>query len=71
MEFHYVVKYNSETKKWSFDPDMTDSLDGNVWTDDDGFFWASEEYPGSEIIDERCMIMLNTLASIWPEVDHG
>jgi hypothetical protein len=70
MQFHYVVMYDSDTKKWSFDPDMTDNLDGNVYTEDDGFFWAAPEYPNSEIIDERCMIMLNTLASIWPEVDH-
>ena len=71
MEFHYVIKYDTETKKWSYDDDMTDSLDGNVWTDEDGFFWPAPEYPQSEIIDERCRTMINTLMSIWPEVDHG
>ena len=69
MKLHYVIVYNTETKKWSFDWDMTDNFDGNCYTNEDGFFWPAPEYPDSEIIDERCQNMINALLPIWPAVD--
>lgn len=71
MQFHYVVNYDTDTGKWSYDWEMTDGLDGNVYTDDDGFFWPAPEYPMSEEIDQKCQNILHDLLPTWPEVDHG
>ena len=73
MQFHYVIGYDTDTRKWFIDGDQYSYLpDGNVWHNENGGFWdIPNEYDGSEIIDERCWNMLNTLVTIWPEVDHG
>ena len=69
-QYHYVVKFDSNTKKWSVDYDMTDNFDGHIWDDDIGFFYADDNIlPGSQLIDERCCNMLDSLVSIWPAVD--
>lgn len=70
MQFHYVVMYDTDTGKWMYDWDMTDGLDGNVYTDGDGFFWPVPEYPMSEEIDRKCQNILNDLLPTWPEVNH-
>ena len=78
MEFHYVVIYNSESKKWYVVGDTEPYFpDGNVWDnslDEEGEYgWIlplDDEYPQAALIDQRAYTMLNTLASIWPEVDH-
>lgn len=66
MEFHYVVKYDSDKKEWSFDDGMTDNLDGNVWSDDDGFFWPA---PGTvtEAIDLDCRKSLVYCINMLPK----
>ena len=66
MQFHYVINYDTETQKWTFDYDLTDSLDGNVWSDDDGFFWPAPEYPGTEEIDTDCRRMLEYVIPVFP-----
>lgn len=69
-EFHYLVKFDSETKKWAVDPDITAYMpDGNVWTEGNEYGW---DYPNGdleELIDQRCYNMLYALVPIWPEVD--
>ena len=67
MEFHYVVKYDSDKKEWSFDDDMTDNLDGNVWSNDNGFFWPAPEYPGTEAIDADCRKSLVYCINMLPK----
>lgn len=75
MEYHYVVAFNDQTKKWSLE-DETLYLDGNIYNQEEyegyegHWFWADENnsYP-EYVIDERCRTMLRTLASIWPTVD--
>jgi hypothetical protein len=69
MQFHYVVGYDTDAKKWFVD-DETKYLDGNVW-DNDEQDWFIPRDDTEELIDERCHTMLSTLAPIWPEVDHG
>lgn len=79
MEFHYVVIYNSNTKKWSVVADADAYMpDGNVWDEkrdaEGGYGWFApfpDDDPEAYLIDERAYTMLHTLASIWPEVDHG
>jgi hypothetical protein len=41
-------------------------LDGNVWSEDDGWFYPAPEYPLSEGIDQKCRNMINVLVPIWP-----
>lgn len=69
-QYHYVVAFDSETKKWSCENDAG-LLDGNVWSEDEQHFtWPNDEdIPNSELIDQRCKNMLNALVPIWPEVD--
>lgn len=79
MEFHYIVIYNSDTKKWYVSGDMDGYFpDGNVWAPEldaageYGWLWPDDETtPEIAAIDERAYTMLNTLASIWPEVYDG
>ena len=66
MEFHYIVKYDSETDEWSLDEDTMEILDGNVWSEDDGWFYPAPEYPLSEGIDQKCRNMIDVLVPIWP-----
>ena len=66
MQFHYVINYDTETQKWEFDEDMTDSLDGNVWSDDTGFFWPAPEYPGTEEVDASCRKLLVSILDVIP-----
>ena len=66
MEFHYLVKYDSNTDKWSLDEDTNYILDGNVWSENDGWFYPSPEYPNSESIDVDCRKTLYYLADTWP-----
>lgn len=67
MQYHYVVCFDEETGKWSVE-DETKYLDGNIWDEaDQDWYWARDAR--EELIDERCTIMLTTLASIWPAVD--
>lgn len=74
MQFHYVVCYDTDTKSWGV-VDEVDSYmpDGTVWDDDaEEWFWADPyNYPWASGVDERAYTMLRTLATIWPEVDHG
>ena len=74
MEFHYVVVYDSENKSWGVvDEDSAYFPDGNIWDESKpyGHGWELPSDPESIAIDQRCHTMLRTLASIWPEVDHG
>ena len=74
MEFHYVVVYDSDTKTWGVvDDDSAYFPDGNVYNSDNEYYgWSlAGDSLESIAIDERCHTMLRTLASIWPEVDHG
>lgn len=67
MQFSYVVTYDSDKDKWFIDNDMIGNMDGNVWDDDLGFFWADDEFaPMSEGIDNKCYQMLRSLVPIWP-----
>lgn len=75
MQFHYVVVYDSDTKSWGVIDDDSGYLpDGNVWDESvyPGWFHPDPDgYPQAALIDERAFTMLRTLATIWPEVDHG
>lgn len=79
MQFHYVVGYDSDKKRWWVESDPEAYFpDGSVWddtlADEEGYGWFQPDSQGSPLaylIDERCYTMLNTLATIWPEVDHG
>lgn len=70
MQYHYVVMFDDQSGKWSLEDDSR-YLDGNVWSViDQEWFWPDENNSYPEfVIDERCRIMLDTLASIWPAVD--
>ena len=70
MQYHYVVAFDDQTKKWSLE-DETQYLDGNVWNPEDmEFFWPDENnsYP-EYVIDERARQMVSVLATIWHAVD--
>lgn len=75
MEFHYLISYNTDTKKWKVEDESGFLPDGNVWDQsqvdvmDVGWRYANDSW--EELIDERCHNMLNALLPIWPEVDHG
>lgn len=75
MQFHYVVVYDSDTKSWGVIDDDSGYLpDGRVWDENayPGWFHPDPDgHPREYVIDERAFTMLRTLASIWPEVDHG
>lgn len=74
MQFHYVVMYDSDTKSWGVVDEVDAYMpDGTVWDDfEQEWFWPdADNYPQESAIDERAYTMLRTLASIWPEVDHG
>jgi starvation-inducible outer membrane lipoprotein len=76
MEFHYMVVYNTDTKSWDLIDETPYLPDGNVYDSeaDTWYGWFQPDEQGSPtayLIDERCRTMLTTLASIWPEVDHG
>lgn len=75
MEFHYVVMYDSDTKSWEVVDETPYLPDGNVYdTEADwyGWFFPDEvKQPTEALIEANARNMLNTLASIWPEVDHG
>lgn len=73
MQFHYVVYYDTETRKWRVEDEVeTYFHDGNAYDSNEDYGWFWPEYSDGEApdIDQRCYTMLNTLASIWPEVDH-
>ena len=71
MQFHYVVGYDTDTRKWFIDGDQSAYLpDGNVWHEERGGFWDVVN-ENEKLIDDRAYTMLRTLATIWPEVDHG
>ena len=77
MQYHYVVMFDDETKKWAVCSDIEPYLpDGNVWDEerdqggDYGWFYPYEDTePLANLIDERCWVMLDALVSIWPAVD--
>lgn len=74
MQFHYIVMYDSDTDKWSLEEDTNSILDGNVWSNDHGWFYADDnDYPGSYNIDTECRNMLHWLADTWPspKENHG
>lgn len=75
MEFHYVVVYDSDTKSWNVIDETPYLPDGNVYDEDAdwyGWFFPDEvEQPQEALIEANARNMLNVLASIWPEVDHG
>ena len=68
MQYHYVVFYDSEKKKWSmqFDSDAY-FPDGNVWDDmranefGAGWFIPMEDMPEEALLDQT---LCNTLYSI-------
>lgn len=67
MQFSYVVTYDSDKDKWFVDDYMTNNMDGNVWDDDLGLFFADDAHaPMSEGIDRKCYQMLQSLVTIWP-----
>ena len=67
MQFHYIVMYDSDTDKWSLEEDTNCIFDGNVWSENDGWFYADDDdYPGSYNIDRECLNMLQSLVPIWP-----
>jgi hypothetical protein len=70
MQYHYVIAFDDQTKKWSLE-DETQYLDGNVWdTEDQEWFWPDENNSYPEfVIDERARQMISVLATIWPAVD--
>lgn len=74
MEFHYVVMYDSDTKSWGVVDEVDGYMpDGTVW-DNDTQEWFMPDIQGSPtayLIDDRAYTMLRTLATLWPEVDHG
>lgn len=67
MQYHYVVMYDTNTGKWTIENEAPYLTDGNVWDDDIGWFVPTEE--PFRTIDERCAVMVSTLASSWPAVD--
>lgn len=75
MQFHYVVIYDSASKTWAVEDGAVEAYfpDGTVW-DWDTHKWLHpdpDNFPEVAAIDERAYTMIRTLATIWPEVDHG
>lgn len=72
MQFHYVVMYDSENKSWGVLDEVEGYFpDGTVWDGEEWFWPDFDRYDETYTIDQRAYTMLRTLASIWPEVDHG
>ena len=68
MQYHYVIGYDTDKKKWFVEYDTTAYFsDGNLWSDEQyqeiGFGWmvAGDDNPEYEALDQT---LLNTLDSI-------
>ncbi len=75
MQFHYVVGFDSNNKRWWVEWDTEAYFpDGHVWDEEldrkGEYGWTiPEDGSITELIDQRCMNMLNALTPIWPAVD--
>ena len=81
MQFHYVVGYNSDLKKWFVEYDTTAYLpDGNMFDPAkaespewgySGWFMPEDDHPEAAI-DQKCWLMLHSLVPIWPSpIENG
>ena len=67
MQYHYVVGYDSEMKRWFLESDTTAYFsNGNLWDDEqyrkEFFGWRDPENdPNERVLDQT---LLNTLYSI-------
>ena len=67
MQYHYVVGYDTEMKRWFLESDTTAYFsNGNLWDDEqyrkEFFGWRDPEYdPNERVLDQT---LLNTLYSI-------
>ena len=69
--FHYVIGYDSEMDRWWVEFDTTAYFpDGNLWDDEamkTGLGWSVPDRGSfEEVLDNKCMNMLNSLVPIWP-----
>ena len=68
MQYHYVVFYDTDTKKWSMEYDVEAYFgEGHVWddkrADETGYGWF---YPGDDMPEESALddTLRNTLYSL-------
>lgn len=73
MQYHYVVFYDTETRKWGVESDTTAYFqDGNVWDDDAatetgyGWFSPADDMPTEAALDETLVRTLGYLVDTWP-----
>jgi hypothetical protein len=70
-QYHFIVLYDTQTKEWSVEPDVSMNFDnGDVWVEDENGSgeWVVNEYETPEevaITDAISMIMRNA-----PSVDY-
>jgi len=73
MQFHYVVSYDTDLKRWGVEFDTAAFFpDGNVYDEESaaqtgyGFFSPTSETPLEEALDEQLIRLLVYIVDTWP-----
>ena len=66
MQYHYVVYYDAEEKKWNVESDTTAYFrEGNVWSNDRSFFVPEKSTP-EYVLDESLWRTLLYIVDTFP-----
>ena len=72
-QFHYVVGYDTDQKKWFVETDTTAYFqDGNVYDDDSatqtgyGWFAPGDDMPAEQSLDFYLLRTLEYIVDTWP-----
>ena len=73
MQYHYVVFYDSEKKRWGMEYDVEAYFaDGHVWdnkrADETGYgwFWPGDDVPEESALDDTLRNTLYSIVDIIP-----
>jgi hypothetical protein len=66
MQYHYVVYYDAEEKKWNVESDTTAYFrEGNVWSNDRSFFVPDQD-SYEEAFDMGLLNTLHYIVDVFP-----
>lgn len=73
MQYHYVIGYNTETKRWFLEYDTTTYFPyGNLWSGENveatgwGWVYPGDDNPEHEVLDQTLLNTLDSMLAIIP-----